>query len=337
MRANTVSVAVSSTSTAPTANPQSASQPCVKYARSPPGLNATPNAGPPTGPTKSVVDPTGKYLYVSDVVSKQIRPFAIGANGALSPLQNSVITLSKPPYAMHIMSLPTGNYMYIAAADGFGAEIFFYQVAPDGSLVSQFPGAYGSTPQPMELVSDPQNKFLFCMDHNAGIRSFRVNPNGTLVLTGPEFAEGGYQLFAAAVSPDGKYLYASAGQGGAIREDTINPDGTLSHLGKLSGYFANGMAVDSPRSRLYLATDTGVTGFQIQQDGALTKIGADQLFSSLATAAAITPDGKSLYLVAQNNPNNLVAQYSLDAAGALSPLSQATVPSGQPRIFDASS
>jgi 6-phosphogluconolactonase (cycloisomerase 2 family) len=68
--------------------------------------------------------------------------------------------------------------------------------------------------------------------------------------------------------------------------------------------------------------------YTINANGTLTKNGLSVPFSQFAFQCAVTPDGKYLYVVALNTPDNVVAQYAINANGTITPLSPPTVPAG---------
>jgi 6-phosphogluconolactonase (cycloisomerase 2 family) len=289
-------------------------------------------AAPPTntGPLRSAVDPTGKFLYVADNLSRTVSQFKINADGTLSPLSPPTVSVALPPSSILANPAPGSHTLYVGATDNTNGAIYQFNINPDGTLTMLTPATPASTSQPLELLIDPAGKFLFAIDHNEGIRQFTINANGTLTQNGPDVTTG--QLFAAAITTDGKYLYTSGGP----RQYRINPDGTLSLIGvlSLSSGTEEGMCTNPAGPYLYVTFSPraggggGIDVYTINANGTLTKNGLSVPFSQFAFQCAVTPDGKYLYVVALNTPDNVVAQYAINANGTITPLSPPTVPAG---------
>ncbi|MCW3051031.1 MAG: hypothetical protein JWN14_201 [Chthonomonadales bacterium] len=286
---------------------------------------------PVTGPLRSIVDRTGKFAYVINSKSNSISPFTINADGTLTPLGAAPVALGKAPSVLTINPVGGSHTLYVAAADATSALLYQFNINADGTLTPLGSGSVASTSGPLDMVVDPAGKYLYEIDHNNGIRAFLIGVDGSLTQNGPDLADGDHQLFAAAIAPDGKALYASAGQGGGIRIDKINSDGTLSHQGSVND-FANGMTIDATGGHLYLDTDTGVNVYKIASDDSLTKVGNGVTISSDTLRSAITPNGKYLYVVAGLAESHLVHQFAIGADGSLTPLSPATAAAGNQTI-----
>lgn len=290
-------------------------------------------AAPPadTGAVDTAVDRTGKFLYVADNRSSTVSQFSINADGTLSPLSPATVSVALGPQTLRVNPAAGSNTLYVGATDNETGAIYQFHINVNGTLTPLSPATAPSTSQPIVLVIDPAGKFLFGIDHNEGIRQFIINADGTLTQNGSDvLSTNGNQLFSAAVTPDGKFLYTSGGP----QAWKINANGTLSFigLGPSGSGNAEGMSIDPSGKNLYVTFATvgggGIDIYTINADGSLTTNGPAVPFSLDAYRSVITPNGKFLYVVAIFTPNNVVAQYAINANGTITALSPATVAAG---------
>jgi 6-phosphogluconolactonase (cycloisomerase 2 family) len=93
----------------------------------------------------SVIDPSGKYLYVTGYVTSAVSQFEIGADGLLTPMNPATVAIPGPgpavsnpddafPYAIAIDK--TGHFVYIACDDGV---VFQYSIGASGGLLPLTP------------------------------------------------------------------------------------------------------------------------------------------------------------------------------------------------------
>jgi len=288
--------------------------------------------GPNTGPAQSALDPTGKYLYVADRVSKTVSQFKTNADGTLSPLAPATVSVALAPFAVLANPKAGSHTLYVGATDNTNGAIYQFNINPDGTLSPLSPASPASTAQPTALSIDPTGHFLYGIDHNDGIRQFIINADGTLTQNGPDINDG-HQRFCASITPNGKFLYTGAGQGAGLVEYKINLDGTLTFIGSVpSNDTAMGMALDPTGRFLYTAVPVVGVGhisqFVINADGSLSANGGPVLFSKFPFGLRVHPNGQFLYAVATNTPDNVVAQFRINVDGTITPLSPSTVPAG---------
>lgn len=87
-----------------------------------------------TTPSALAIDPTGRYLYVTDEAANEVIGFSIGASttaGALTSLNSSPYTTGAYPVAITID--PRGKYVYVANYNGSSVSSYSLTSA-DGSL-----------------------------------------------------------------------------------------------------------------------------------------------------------------------------------------------------------
>ena len=149
----------------------------------------------------------------------------------------------------------------------------------------------------------------------------KTTTNGTGVATG-SFPS------AAIMTPDGNTIFVANRDTGDISRYTVKADGTLTAVtpAQAAGVNPIAMAMDSAGKLLFVLnqgpsnTHNGstISVFAIGQSAALTAAGT-LLDLDNASALAVTPDGKYLYVT--DSVANTVLGYSVDANGGLTLLS----------------
>ena len=81
------------------------------------------------------VTPNGRFVYTSNAGSSTISGFAIGANGALNPLGNTVLaTLPTGSANLDIAITPDGKFLY--SLDSGTGDVSIFGIAEDGQLTA---------------------------------------------------------------------------------------------------------------------------------------------------------------------------------------------------------
>ena len=107
----------------------------------------SPVSGSPfaTGGTQSsfaVVEPSGRFLYVSNSSSNDISAYSInGATGALTPLPGSPFANGAPPHK--IKTDPSGKFLYVS--NQTAGQVNVYTIDATTGLITRVPGAPFST------------------------------------------------------------------------------------------------------------------------------------------------------------------------------------------------
>jgi 6-phosphogluconolactonase len=181
----------------------------------------SPIAGSPfaagTGAVQLVVDPSGRFLYVSD--SSGILAFSISSTtGVLSPISGS--PFPGGPQALQVA--PGGKYLY---AIDFSNVVWAYSIDSSTGSLAQVTGSpfldptgVGNPTGPLTgaLSIAPSGGFLYTyntLGADSTISGFAIdNRTGTLSpVPGSPFATGETALFFAnmTIEPSGKFLCAS--------------------------------------------------------------------------------------------------------------------------------
>ncbi|HEX6652077.1 MAG TPA: PKD domain-containing protein, partial [Thermoleophilaceae bacterium] len=142
---------------------------------------------------------------------------------------------------------------------------------------------------------------------------YSIGADGALSpLAGSPFSSGEYGDIA--ITPDGKYLYATTGA--QIKHFAIGSDGKLTEAAT-STPLAAAFLTPSPDSRFLFAGSTAtpdsVTSFSIAADGGLTANGAPALTGNTGLHYfAVGPDGRHVYMPDSNLDGVVVAAVAAD-------------------------
>jgi 6-phosphogluconolactonase len=162
------------------------------------GAQSTPVAAG-TSPSSITVEGTGQFAYVTDPATNSVFAFAIGTNGALSPVAGSPFQAGAGPVASTIDA--TGNFLYVANQSDNTVSGFL--IKPDGTL-SPVPGSpFTSSGRGPGFVAASAN-FVYIADQTTNdISVLSIGKNGALtpVAGSP---------FSIAVSPQWITLQAQA-------------------------------------------------------------------------------------------------------------------------------
>lgn len=266
-------------------------------------------SGPPTpasgsGPNAAVIDPSGKYLLVTNTfgdpknVAGSVSVYSIDAgSGALSEVPNSPFFANTGP--SEILITPSGKFVYVTNP-GLGMVTAFtfsngvLQQMPTSPLVSGA-GAFG-------LAVDGSGRFLYVANPSApnpslnttgNISGFNIDPNtGALSqILGSPFTSGTSTVnsgpTALTLDPFGRFIYATAaGSSSSIWCFTITPtNGQLVPVtGSPFSLAAGGLfaLIDPSGNYFYTGTQTGngVAGFTYNSSTGAPKVISGSPFST---------------------------------------------------------
>ena len=295
-----------------------------------------PRVGTPGNPTSLTIDPSGKFVYVTNTGSAAGGPdlaaFSINANtGALTLLSSSPVPNGSGPQAVVID--PSGKFAFLAQQGANNVSVF--SIDTTTGALTPVPGSPFATPMnPSDVVVHPNGKFAYVSAAGAGqIAVFNIGPNGALTpAAGSPFAARN-NLFWMAMDAAGKFLFAVERQDSAVLVYSVDATtGALTQVGSPfpAGIGVSGVAVD-PAGKFLYASNIGsgsVTVFSIGATGALTRR-SDVGAVLGAFAAILDPSGKFLYVPGQGA--NAVVGFAIDSStGALTNLGQFFPAGAQP-------
>ncbi len=190
-------------------------------------------------PTATQVTPSGSYLYVTAYDSSlttykgYIFAFAVGANGALTPMAGSPIAAGRQPSALAIDAQGANLY----ATDYGSNDVLAYSIA-NGALTPSTSGTGGGNTfpaggGPSSIIVNPTYPYAYVANSlDATITAYAVN-NGVLTRLGNSSSGGNYttgaQPVALGLDPStNKFLFTANFLGNNVSGFTIDPtDGSL--------------------------------------------------------------------------------------------------------------
>jgi 6-phosphogluconolactonase len=170
---------------------------------------------------------------------------------------------------------------------------------------------------------------------SSDVSQYSIGGQGQLSPLTPATVAAGRFPNGVAVTPDGRSVYVSNGNGDTVNQYDVDPmTGALSPKTPATvatGSQASGVAVAPDGKSAYVVAYDDKAVFQYDVDpvsGALSpKTPATVATGTGPGDIAVAPDGKSAYVT--DASSNEVSQYDLDpTSGALSPKTPATVPTG---------
>jgi 6-phosphogluconolactonase len=269
-------------------------------------LSGTPTQAGLSGPNAAVIDPSGKYLLVTNnYVSTNVSVFSIDSgSGALSEVAGSPFFANDNP--TEILITPSGKFVYVTNPSIGMVTAFSFsngvltEVKP-GSPFSSGDGAFG-------LAVDGSERFLYVANPSASnlppfsstrgnISGFNIDPGTgalTRILGSPFTSTVGSGPSAITVDPSGRFVYAvTPGSSFSIWCFAISStNGQLTAVTSspfsltAGGLFA---LIDPSGNYFYIGGQAGIAGYTYDPStGAPTAITG----SPFSTGTPPTPPGK---------------------------------------------
>ena len=251
-------------------------------------FSGTFNSGIPSlAPFQSVIDPTGRFLYVVNLAS----PGSVGAlainttsfDGSLTPITGSPFTVGSFP--LGIAEDPAGKYVYVTnSGDG---NISGFSVGADGSLsplsTPTFSTGSGASSAPFIPAIDPTGSFLYVPNSADGtISIFSIaSATGLLSAVGSPVSTGpGSSPSMVAITPSNKFLYVTDAVNNKVVGFTIGAGGALTGATTGSPYatgnFPQGIAIDVTGTSLVAVNQNDNTLTYYSIDSSTGKLTAGQ-------------------------------------------------------------
>jgi 6-phosphogluconolactonase (cycloisomerase 2 family) len=237
-------------------------------------------------PQHVVVDPSGRFLYVSlttAAATGQVRGYTIAADGALTEVTGSPYTVGADPKQLTVD--PTGQYLYVVNQDRMAAvgSVSAFSIDNASGQLTSLGAAVVVGSYPEAVTIEPTGRFAYvgnrgATDSGTTLTRFDIALDGTLSSPGTTSTETG--PVDLAMDPLGRFAYVAA----------VNP----------------------PR----------LAGYEIaSNDGILTSIGTPTLTAPTPACMEIDPTGRFAYVGYVDE--TYVSVYDIDSTGNLSPSSTA--------------
>lgn len=246
-----------------------------------------------------VVDPTGKFLYVANLVSNAtdaatVSMFRIDSKtGVLTPTTPTMVPTGFFPQGITINS--SSKFVYTANSDDNTVSMFTVDqnsgvltpTAPASTFIPSTPNSQFSSP---DFVSvDPSGRHLYVTDQdNGAISSFVIDANtGLLTATSPSVILAGIDPWQVVFDTSGKFAYVP----------------------------------DRGSNQVWMFTVDQSTGVLVQDSSPSVTAGNQPAYM------AVEPSGRFAYVV--NRVDGTVSMYRIDfTTGVLTPNTPAVVAAG---------
>lgn len=202
-----------------------------------------------TQPTELAMDPSGRYLFVSNQTSGEISAYRVQSNGTLAANGSAMDTQSLTPASLVVD--PSGRYLFVYHESGtslMNGQLSTFAIAADGTIsfasrVTTTGIALGST-----VAVHPNGQFVYLARPGIEVRTYSIGAGGALAPVGTPLANPGTAKLA--MRPDGQFLYGLDTTNHNLVTYAIAGDGTVSVLSTV----ATSPTADSPRSLAIDAT-----------------------------------------------------------------------------------
>jgi 6-phosphogluconolactonase (cycloisomerase 2 family) len=288
-------------------------------------------------------------VFVASQGDSTVTSFSIDLSTGLLTANGGSIPAGSVPSAM--LLAPSGTALFIANSGS--NNISAYTVKTDGTLTAAgSTQAAGTTP--LSMAMDAAGHFLFVanqglqIDPNSGTVSvFAVSNTSLAEVPGSPFvvaapgAPSGTGPSGVAVTPDGKFLYASNQFDSTVSKFSVDSAGVLTRGPVVPvGTTPATLAITADGGFLYVANASTISGFAIcgqvltscsdptSPDGSLTAVEGSPFPSGVNPVAIVAaPSGKFLFAV--DRQSNQISQYKVaTGSGVLTTNTQAVISTG---------
>jgi 6-phosphogluconolactonase len=292
-------------------------------------LTAT-SSVPATDPSFLAVLPDASALYAVSESGNRVAAFAIGANGALTLVDDQPSGGSGPA---HVAVDHTGKWVFVSNYGDGGIAV--YPVRADrgvGAAVQSLNAGANAH----QMIADPSNRYVFvpCLgsdyvaQYTFDAQTGTLTPNGTLATAagaGPRhlaFAPDGvhaYLVGEKASTLTALALDASTGKLSALQTVSLRPPGaTGSNTGAEVWVHPNGRFVFASNRG-----DDAIATFAIDASGKVSLVASTPTQGKTPRDFTLDASGANLYVANQGSGN--IVQFAVDAStGALTPGPQIT-------------
>lgn len=176
------------------------------------------NMVPALAPSSLTIEPSGRFLYVANQGDDNVSVYSIAGGGQLTELTNQTnrYAAGDAPAASSIATTATGSYLYVANSGSNNVSAYVVcltTIAPcttaDGSLIAVASSPFGASLNPVGIVVDPSNTFVYALNQDSNlITGYRINAaTGGITTLSPANVSTGTRPVSIAFSPDGAFLY----------------------------------------------------------------------------------------------------------------------------------
>ncbi len=193
-------------------------------------------------PSFLTVDPSGKFLYVTELQSYGAAVLMYDINqttGLLTPMSPAAVSTGGWPW--QVVVTPSEKFAYVVNNDAGGSMtdgVWEYTVNPEtGVLTPNAQVAVAAGNGPTEIAVDPTSTYAYVVNRQDGsVSMYTIDPNSgdlspnTTATNSTGVVAAGSDPFRIAFDPSGKFVYVT-NEDGAVSVFTVNSDGTLASAG----------------------------------------------------------------------------------------------------------
>ncbi len=279
-------------------------------------------------PTGIAVSPNGRSVYVASSASGptwdgNVSQYDVFETGALAPKSPFEAFAAADPNSIGPGVAVTGDsrFAYVTGCCSSGFGVMFQFGADASGLLSPLTPAFAGAAGATEVVVHPTLARAYVSLGSSGIRRFDVEAGGTLRSVSLTAATNVTQL---AITPNGRFLYATSGATDVAAFAVDAADGRLSSLGAVTIPSGTVEYLTASDTSVYVSElGTGVTQYDVGGDGRLTpKTPAVVDVAGSPAGIALSPDGRSAYVASYLNiggGGSILAQFDVGAGGVLTP------------------
>ena len=292
-------------------------------------LLALPNSPFAAGgsPNSVTVVPSGRFIYVADVIPGGISGFSVDQHSVVTPIPGSPFTADTG--TAFVTTDPSGRFLYAlncgAVCSGSGpGEIQAFTIDQATGVLTPIVGAPFTAGQfPYALAMEPTGHFAYVSNSGSGdVYTFAVDSqSGALTQVGLPVASGTFAI-SVTVDPWGQFAYVVNSGSNNVSAFSINFDGSLTAVAGSPfavGTFTTGVTVSHNAKYALVAAGRGVFVYSIDNTGALHPVGGPVPAGTGPNGIAIDPNDAFVYVV--NAGSNNVSAYAFnDDTGKLSPV-----------------
>jgi 6-phosphogluconolactonase len=302
-------------------------------------LTSTAQATISTGsdPEDMVVDPSGRFAYVANLVSNAaddatISMYTINSStGGLTPTIPATVPTGFFPQGIGID--PAGKFVYTANSDDNTVSMFTIDPST-GLLTPTTPPTVATGSSPLSVTVAPSGRFAYATNQDDGtVSMYTINfGSGVLTPTTPATVPAGGSPFEVTIDPLGRFAYVPNTYGNNnVSEYTIDSTtGVLAPTTDIAAPAGNSptcVAVDPSGKFAYVVNrmDNTVSAYTIDSSsGNLSPIGT--ITTGLEPwRVTVDPSGEFAYVT---NESGSISIYTLNSDGTLNPAGTVETPSG---------
>jgi len=239
-------------------------------------------------PQHVVVDPSGRFLYVSlttAAANGEVHGYTISASGVLTEMSDTIYPYPVGADPKQLMVDPTGRYLYVVNQDRMAANgsVLAFSIDSASGQLTSLSTAVAAGSYPEAVAIEPTGRFAYvgnrgAVDSGTTLTRFDIALDGTISSPGTTSTETG--PVDLAMDPLGRFTYVAA--------------------------------VSPPR----------LAGYEIaSNDGTLTSTGTPTLTAPTPACMEIDPTGRFAYV--GYTSDTIVSVFSIGSTGSLSPSSTA--------------